>query len=167
KKSNRIIKEIESMGHKIGLHFDEVKYQINNEEELKKYVKKEASIMSTELNIDINSVSMHRPSKWVFEGDIKIEGLINSYSKEFIQEFKYVSDSRLNWRENITEIISSNDYKRLHILTHAFGYKDLELNPKDIYLQFLRDKKEEIYEVLDENTKKLDEFINKDDFLRS
>ena len=63
---------------------------------------------------------MHRPSRWVLEADLKIPGMVNSYGKEFFQDFKYVSDSRMRWREDVMKYAIEKAYPRLHILTHAF-----------------------------------------------
>ena len=165
KNSRTLINELVSMGHHIGLHFDEVKYDINNEVALKKYVKKEIDIMSQELELDINVVSMHRPSKWVLEGNIIFDNLINTYGKEYFEDFKYVSDSRMHWREYVTEIIKSSNYKRLHILTHAFWYGVYNELPKNILKNFLNTKSREMYFALKSNIRDLDEFIIEEEIM--
>lgn len=159
KKSKLIIEKIKSMGHCIGLHFDELKYDINSEVSLKYYVNKEINIISNELGLDINIVSMHRPSKWVLESDIKFENIINSYSKEFFENFKYVSDSRMKWHEDIESIIKSNMYNRLHILTHALWYKEKEIDAKNIFISFINDNKKSLYNSLNENISNFSEIL--------
>lgn len=165
KNSRAWINELISMGHHIGLHFDETKYDLNNEDLLKKYVQKERNIMSQELGIDINVVSMHRPSKWILEKNIVFENIINTYSKEFFEDFKYVSDSRMHWREDVTEIIKSSNYKRLHILMHAFWYNENNELPKSILKSFLNSKNKEMYYALKSNIRNLDELITEGDIL--
>ena len=163
--SRALITELVSMGHHIGLHFDEVKYDINNEDTLKKYVQKEIDIMSQELELGINVVSMHRPSKWVLEKNIVFDNLINTYGKEYFEDFKYVSDSRMHWREDITEIIKTSNYKRLHILTHAFWYGVYNELPKNILKNFLNTKSREMYFALKSNIRNLDEFITEEEII--
>ena len=115
KNSRKLINEVISLGHHIGLHFDEVKYDdINNKDSLKKYVYKEIEIMSRELEVDINVVSMHRPSKWVLEENIVFDNnIVNTYGKEFFENFKYVSDSRMHWREDVIGTIKSSNYQKI------------------------------------------------------
>ena len=61
---------------------------------------------------------MHRPSKDFLEMDLEIPNVINSYQKKFFNDFKYVSDSRMSWRENVEEIVDSEKYSQLHILSY-------------------------------------------------
>ena len=90
KKSNDIIKDIISLGHQIGLHFDEKSYPINNVKDLEYYIKKEISVLECAVGKKIQVVSMHRPSKWILENDVQFDGIINSYSKKYFSDFKYL-----------------------------------------------------------------------------
>jgi hypothetical protein len=122
KESNEILKEIIKLGHQIGLHFDEKRYEITNAEELEHWVEIESDILGNAIDKEIKVVSMHRPSKWILENDIQFNRIINSYSKKFLSEYKYLSDSRMYWREDVLGIIESEEYDKLHILTHSFWY---------------------------------------------
>jgi hypothetical protein len=161
RKSNDIIKKIRSMGHEIGLHFDEVNYPIGNIDELRHHVRKEVSIMSQGLGMEIKTVSMHRPSKWVLEADIKFENVINSYGREFFNDFKYLSDSRMHWREDAYKVIKSNAYERLHILTHPFWYGDEEATIEEKLKGFIRTQKNYCYYNLKDNIRDLEEILPK------
>ena len=167
KNSRKLINEVISLGHHIGLHFDEVKYDdINNKDSLKKYVYKEIEIMSRELEVDINVVSMHRPSKWVLEENIVFDNnIVNTYGKEFFENFKYVSDSRMHWREDVIGTIKSSNYQKIHILTHAFWYNKENELPKSKFNRFLFNRNMEMYEALKSNVRDLDEFITKKDIM--
>jgi len=151
------------MGHDIGLHFDEANYFISNKEELISHVEKEIAILSNGLNLDIKSVSMHRPSKWVLEADIHFASVINSYSKDFFQDFKYLSDSRMHWREDVCQVIQSGLYDRLHILTHPIWYGEKERSMKEILLQLIGEQKGKCYDNIRENIRDLDMVLSKSD----
>ncbi len=99
------------MGHTIGLHFDEQRYNgcSNDLNVMADYIKKECLILEDVLDTQVSVVSMHRPSKAILEQEISIPGIINSYSKVFFKEFKYLSDSRKSWKEPLLEIIKKND----------------------------------------------------------
>lgn len=160
KKSNEILTEIVSLGHDIGLHFDELRYNCKNIDDIKNMIKKEVELIYIYMNYHIKSVSMHRPSKLVLENDIKLNGLINSYSREYFEEFKYLSDSRMFWREDIEETIATQKFKRLHILTHPFWYQDEEKSMRDVLLSFIQQNKYTAYGNIDSNFRNLSEVIN-------
>lgn len=163
KRAYEIIKTIKDMGHDIGLHFDEIRYQINSNEELICHVEKEVLIMSQALEMEIKTVSMHRPSKWVLDADVQFDRVINSYGKEFFNDFKYLSDSRMHWREDVYQVIESGAYDKLHILTHPFWYGDEETGMADMLMNFIRGQGEKAYDNMKENIRDLEEVISKRD----
>lgn len=163
KKSIEIIKKIINLGGTIGLHFDEQKYQIETKKDLIKYIKYEADILSKIIEEKIDIVSMHRPSKKFLEMNLEIPEMINSYQKEFFKNFKYVSDSRMNWRENIEEIINSNKYEKLHILIHPFWYEEKEDTMRNRLKKFLENSVIDRYHTLDDNLKNLESVISKEE----
>lgn len=163
KNSKTCIDKIRNLGHEIGLHFDEAS-MIRGGDVLSNIVK-EGKILSEICECKISTVSMHRPSKETLEADYKIPGMINSYSKVFFNEFKYLSDSRRMWREPVLDIVDSEKYDRLHILTHAFWYKEREEEIGDSVKQFiLQAKKERYYHVAD-NIKDIDNIIDMQELL--
>lgn len=125
KESRDIIKKIINLGHEVGLHFDEMKYK-DETNDITESISDEIIIMSYLLNYNIRCVSMHIPSIDTLNNDYNIPGIVNSYSKLFFKEFKYLSDSSHRWREPVLEIIKDGNYQRLHILTHPFWYKKNE-----------------------------------------
>lgn len=159
KQSNDILKKIINLGHEIGLHFDEKRYEINNEEDLVYYVEYEKDVLGRELGIDIESVSMHRPSKSILENDIQFKHIINSYSKIFLHEFKYLSDSRMHWREDVFEIVKNEIYDKLHILTHPFWYAEAKGDIKERVSGFIKDANSERYYQMKDNIRDIEEII--------
>ena len=150
--SVRLIKKIHSLGHEIGLHFDETQYEIaNDRDRFKECVDNEISIMQRALGIAIRCLSMHRPSRFILDNNLEFEGLVNSYSKEFFQEFKYVSDSRMNWREDIFEVVSSKKYEKLHLLIHPFWYSKNPEGIRNKLLKFIRSANRDRYLSLKDN----------------
>ena len=151
KSVNHAIKSIIDAGHEIGLHFDEVRYPDVTIEGLKKRILIEASILEQAIDYPITTVSMHRPSRSMLEADLKITNIINSYGKVFFNGFKYLSDSRRQWREPIMEIIESGEYDHLHILTHAFWYEKEESDIYDSVYRFVNNANLERYNSLADN----------------
>jgi len=159
KKAYEMIKSISDMGHDIGLHFDEARYPITNKEELIKHVEKEIFFMSEALEMEIKTVSMHRPSKLILDGDIGFDRVINSYSHVFFNEFKYLSDSGMCWREEVLGIIRSNTYDRLHILTHPIWYSETEASKKERLYRFMRAQNRKTYNNMKDNISNLEEVL--------
>lgn len=162
--NREMLLEMAEMGHEIGLHFDEISYDGGVDARvLKKMAEKERGRLEELLEIPIRTVSMHRPSKETLEADWKFPHMINSYGVEFFKDFKYVSDSRMHWREDVEAVVQGQEYNKLHILTHAFWYaKELETT-KEKLESFIRAAANERYDILNQNFRDLSEFVLKDE----
>ncbi len=147
------INSILRMGHEIGLHFDEAKYKLdeNNCSEIINFITKEAKILEDIIQTSISTVSFHRPSKIALELKNNFGGIVNSYNSVFFNDFKYMSDSRRRWREPVNEIIASEKYDKLHILTHPFWYNDKEMNIHDSIYDFVNAGNADRYDCLADN----------------
>lgn len=157
------ISKIGKLGHDIGLHFDEVNYSEEYYKDhggIESVILEEVNLLKQITGIDVDSVSMHRPSKKTLESNIDLGPVINSYGQQFFQDFKYVSDSRRRWREDIVAIINSEKYAKLHILTHAFWYNDIEKDLRASLLEFIESGNTARFSMLDKNITDLDDVIN-------
>lgn len=170
-KNRAMFREMAAMGHTIGLHFDEVTYfdganggsNLPPEvyaERIIGLIQTEAEMLSNALDIKIDAVSMHRPSKICLESDLKIPGIINSYGQEFFKGFKYLSDSRRRWREDALGYVREEKFEKLHILTHAFWYYEMEMNLKDTLTSYLDEARDDRYEMLNRNFTRLDDALS-------
>lgn len=166
--SKTIIKQILSFGHEIGLHFDETQYEglwcENGYEDIRNKIIKERDlfikIFDDKINID--SVSMHIPLRKTLEADVTFgDGFINSYGKKFFKGYKYISDSKMIWREDVKKIIKSMEYDKLHILTHPQWYDKAYITKKEKMINLLKKKKKNIFEEVPINNR-ID--INIEDF---
>ncbi len=164
KRNQAYLREICAMGHAVGLHFDEVKYE-GSHTSLVQAMEQEAALLEQCLGCEVRSLSMHRPSKATLEADYKIAGgrIVNSYSTEFFHNHKYVTDSRRNWREDVIGIIKSGEYDRLHVLTHPFWYDVKEQSAADGLKRFCTGRAEQCYDDLSDNMRNLEEFLGKED----
>lgn len=156
------LKQILALGHEIGLHFDEKKYmdeETFNRDILIESVYKESKLLSDILGVPVQCVSMHRPSKRFLEEDFTFKGLVNSYSNEFFHSFKYLSDSRHHWRENVTEIVNSGKEPALHILTHPFWYHEEPVSMHDCLHEFTKSAVVGRYRNLADNIRDLDQVL--------
>ncbi len=157
---------IVSMGHDIGLHFDETCYSGLSGDEIKDKIICECRLLGEAVERSITTVSMHRPSEYILEADISIPNIVNSYSSIFFKQFKYISDSRMRWREPVDQVIQSCKYNRIHILTHAFWYSNEERKLYDILCKFIEESKYERYLALNSNFTDLKTVISEKEVCR-
>lgn len=155
-KNKKNIKKILEYGHEIGLHFDEKDCE---RDMIKNRILSEKQLLENMLDVEIKTVSMHRPTEETLKANYKINGIVNSYGKEFFQNFKYVSDSRMFWREEVEGVIRNTEIKKLHILTHPFWYGTQKQGTREKLLDFIRKASKERYSSVDENFRNLEEFI--------
>lgn len=156
-KNRALIKRIQSLGHEIGLHYDEVVYGSDESGESNvKHIIKEAAILSEIIETPVTTASMHRPSRRTLEADLEIPGIVNSYGKTFFKDFKYLSDSRRNWREPVLDIIDSEEFDKLHILTHAFWYHNDDIGISDTVRAYILSANKERYSSMMTNIRDLE-----------
>ena len=98
--------------------------------------------------------------------DYDLNPIINSYGKKFFEGFKYVSDSRRRWRENVVDIIQSRKYDKLHILTHAFWYHEEEKDLKTTVKEFVKYGNVDRYNIMNKNMTDLKSILGEDEILR-
>lgn len=149
REASGVFRELTRLGHDIGLHFDETLYP--DDCDFPSQIAREAAVLEIACGAPVGSVSMHRPSEKALAEDWKIPGLENAYSSEYFRAFKYVSDSRMHWREPVVDIIRSQEYDRLHILTHPFWYHEVPRNLPAILEDFSSNGEEERIKFLNCN----------------
>lgn len=159
--NRQLLKEIQGMGHAIGLHFDETAYPENagNADKVVQDIKKELIMLSDVLGVVVDVFSYHRPTKAILDADIRIQGALNSYGDLFFRQFKYLSDSRMRWREPAEDIICGGIYPRLHILTHPFWYHNRKMGMGEILSGFLDRAGRERYNSLKDNFTNLEDVV--------
>ena len=162
-----IMQAITSFNHEIGLHFDEACYPQYSEDPhaLIGEITREAGILSEAIGNDVRVVSMHRPSQNTLHANLKVPGIINSYGDEFFKGFKYLSDSRRRWREPVEEIVANAEFKRLHILTHAFWYSEYEKSIEDAVASYVNRACMERYKNFSANITDMDKIMRENEVL--
>ena len=94
--NKKILKEILSLGHHIGLHFDASFYRTS--EKLNLECKREDKVLENIINKKVKIISFHRPSEKILNMNRKIGGLEHTYMNKFIADIFYCSDSQGCWR---------------------------------------------------------------------
>ncbi len=161
--AEKAIGEIAAMGHDIGLHFDPAKYDVKTENDFVAAVNRECHIMRSIFGENTaRVVSTHRPSKFILDNDLHIEGLINTYSQTFFKEYAYFSDSRMRWKADIIAELNSRKHNKIQLLTHPIWYGEKTGTIAERLKDFCACKREEVYKNLNDNITDFDSIIAKE-----
>ena len=91
------IREINSLGHNTGLHFDASLYD-GSFDCLDHAATQECEILEKIVGLRPEFISFHRPAKSLLGLDKKVGGRDHAYNTRFFSDFAYVSDSCGEWR---------------------------------------------------------------------
>ena len=148
-KNRSIIKEIEYLGHKIGLHFTPTS---TNHKTIEKEFFELKLILEKYISKEIDRFSFHRPNlnRALLKNNTEIEGMINVYNKLYFEYFeqevpvkpkvKYISDSNHKWRYGHPLDLLNNDFKKVHILFHPFSWSMRGGNNLENFLSLVEEK---------------------------
>lgn len=132
-------------------------------QKINELIKQELTVLNSVMEKETcMSISMHRPSQMTLKSNLKIDnGIANSYSKEFFKTFKYVSDSRMNWREDPIQVIQSGKHNWIQLSTHPFWYFEEPKDMKSIIYDFLccKENAECRYNTFSENFSRLNDVL--------
>jgi hypothetical protein len=105
KSSRESIFRLLKLGHHIGLHFDALSHPISNEAEFNHWVRREADLLESVVEVPIKVVSFHRPhQKWLGSFRPLTQPLIHTYEPRFFSEIAYYSDSTGSWSHGPTPL---------------------------------------------------------------
>lgn len=148
----KILKEIQSLGHEIGLHFDAHYYNIQNPEALDKYITLDKEYFEKVFDIHLRVFSFHNTNQFILScEDFKYGGLINVYSKFFKTNYNYCSDSTGFWRyEILDEVLSNENIRYLQVLTHDAMWSKTIMSPRQRVRSSIEHESERIKARYDE-----------------
>lgn len=115
-----IIKNILSMGHEIGLHFEPDFYEKNYDGCISEWLSREVNFLSNLIGEKIVGASVHEPSR---RGNIINNEVISKTSLKYEsylipKTYKYISDSGGRWREGDLLEWINKDINKLYVNTH-------------------------------------------------
>ncbi len=115
--SSKLVTKILNLGHRIGLHYDELFFEQTNTN-LSEGIEKELNLLNQHFNTNIESVVRHNPSIRGNKVSLRLpDGIIDAMSEKFIVERKYLSDSVQFWREGCFCQYPTK-FTKFQILTH-------------------------------------------------
>ncbi len=116
--AHRLVSEILSLGHWLGLHFDERRYTSAGVDDIALRVDEERAQLAAEFGAAVDVVSFHQPGPRVLANEIRTN-CINTYDRADVAGFHYLSDSNTNWKEgHPAALLTDRRYPLLQLLIH-------------------------------------------------
>jgi hypothetical protein len=116
--SMNLVKKIQDMGHKIGLHID--RRSISDVNSFDGFVESIKERFHTQVGVSMNFVSWHRPFEEDLGGPETIFGMNSLYSESRWNKSNYISDSAGSWNQEkegkLFMFCASREY--FHLLIH-------------------------------------------------
>jgi hypothetical protein len=147
-REEKIINKIISLQHYIGLHFDFAKYEDLTVSQMSYQIKKEIDFIQDFFGIKLDAVSFHRPLSLDFFSRLELSNYPHAYEPSFVNNFKYLSDSRGLWR--FGHPLDSKEFAEkmnMHILVHPIWWNTVPVQDTDSLMKF----KEYFIQNFDEN----------------
>jgi len=110
------IAEIESLGHRVGVHFSTHEYWDADPgpDAVAARVREEQRALGTVVDDVADTVSFHIPPDWVLGVDY--DGFTNAYAPAFFEEVAYTADSNQRWRDD--SAFDGTPPERVQVLVH-------------------------------------------------
>jgi hypothetical protein len=124
------VREILSLGHELGLHFDPRFY---GDGDLDDALARERALLEHVFATDVTAFSLHNPdlAGWS-DGRDEIAGMVNAYGSYLTQQYGYASDSNGYWRfAPLDEVLVRGEHDRLQVLTHPEWWVPEPMSPRE------------------------------------
>lgn len=127
-----LAKQIQALGHCVGLHFDAHFWEISSNEHLEECISRDRKILEDLLSVEIKSFSFHNTSPALLSmDDTYYAGLLNVYSKVIRAKYRYCTDSTGIWRyERLEDVLNDSSIQNLQVLTHDGMWQDEPMAPR-------------------------------------
>ncbi|MDD2969857.1 MAG: hypothetical protein PHT21_09870 [Lachnospiraceae bacterium] len=157
KKNTDMIREMHEEGHTIGLHF--AVNGLTDIEEIKEKIMLEMKVLSSMMGFDIETFSVHRPSKEILRANIKLNGIINAYEDHFFTfaeaiddntalEVKYLSDAMHKWNYGIPDEETLLGNKKVQVLTHPYSWTEQGHDNLNNFKTLIEERNYELLETI-------------------
>jgi hypothetical protein len=123
--NQKVVKEIESLGHNITLHFDPAAHS-----DIDKGFKAEKMLFEEIFDLEIDIVSIHRPGAFLENNNRKLEGCRHTYEDAFFKDIMYISDSGgRDIQQRLLDLAEAGSCVPLHILFHPIWWTSRTPSP--------------------------------------
>ncbi len=149
---SKIVRQIRSLGHEIGLHFDAHYFNIQEQASLNRYIDLDKTYFENIFGFQLRVFSFHNTNPFILScEDFKYGDLINVYSSYFKTKYNYCADSTGYWRyEILDEVLRNPQVKHIQVLTHDAMWSDEVLSPRQRVRKSIQDNAEYVKKHYDE-----------------
>lgn len=146
-----LAKEIISLNHFIGLHFDAHFWEVKNLQQLEECLSRDKIALENLLEIPINSFSFHNTTPELLAlNDLYYAGMLNVYGREIREKYRYCSDSTGFWRfERLEDVLQDASIQHLQVLTHDGMWQDVPMAPRRRVLRSIEGRAKNLIEYYD------------------
>lgn len=102
---------------------------------------------------EVEAVSFHHPSREIISNSVKIQW-INTYDKEDMRDFEYMSDSCQKWSKgDPVDLARREGGKSFHILSHPALWSESGTSFDELMKTSVLQKANNLYNYLNENAR--------------
>lgn len=125
------VREISSLGHAIGLHFDSHFYEISSGADLERLLKREQHFLEDMFGEEIKVFSFHNTNAFTLGcRDLHYAGMINAFGEYFQSGLRYCSDSNGRWKyQTLEDMLREGGFRGLQVTTHPELWTDEPMSP--------------------------------------
>lgn len=167
RKNMDMVKDMHERGHVIGLHY--ALNGLTDMEQVRRQIVKEMNILSEMFGFEVDTFSVHRPSKDVLRENIKLPGILNAYQDDFFTfaenvtddtpvAVKYMSDANHIWRYGYPDEKNILSHDKVQILTHPFAWTKNGYDNFENYKTLVTEKTTEVIDSIDNECKDFGEY---------
>ena len=129
------VERIRALGHRIGLHFEigEAAQNSCSKDEMEKMIACDRDHLAGLIGAPLEAVSFHNPEATglLAIDSPQLAGLVNTYGKQFRDNYEYCSDSNGYWRfEPLGSVLQNGTHERIQVLTHPVWWTPDPMPPR-------------------------------------
>lgn len=126
------VREIASLGHEVGLHFDPVAAGVRSQRGFARALASERDAMEQLLGVRVTSFSLHNPDlSMIRPRGAEYAGMRNAYARSIAAASDYCSDSNGYWRYESLADFLGRPHRAIHVLTHPGWWTPTALAPRE------------------------------------
>ena len=127
-----ILRDIQLLGHHIGLHFDSHYYDVQDEETLERTIRQDKKNFEAVFGLELDTFSFHETTPFILSCQKDFYGdMLNVYSGKIKSNYQYCADSTGFWRyEILDEVLLDPKVQHLQVLTHDAMWSERVLSPR-------------------------------------
>ena len=127
-----ILRDIQLLGHHIGLHFDSHYYYVQDEETLERTIRQDKKYFEAVFGLELDTFSFHETTPFILSCQKDFYGdMLNVYSGKIKSNYQYCADSTGFWRyEILDEVLLDPKVQHLQVLTHDAMWSERVLSPR-------------------------------------